>query len=77
MGPGMMMQGPMQGMRPGMMQGMMPGHPGMHQQMGSRPPPPEYGMTPQVGQPPNHPLHTSLSIFGILLFGPWVLDIPS
>ena len=39
------MGGPMmmQGMRPG----MMPGHP-MHQGMGSRPPPPEYGMSSQV-----------------------------
>merc|ERR1719500_2019893 len=38
------MGGPMmmQGMRPG----MMPGHP-MHQGMGSRPPPPEYGMSSQ------------------------------
>ena len=60
---GMMMRGPgpggMQGMQrgqpgmgpmmmPGMRHMMGPGHPGMHQGMGNRPPPPEYSMSSQV-----------------------------
>ena len=63
---GMMMRGPgpggMQGMQrgqpgmgpmmmPGMRHMMGPGHPGMHQGMGNRPPPPEYSMSSQVTFP--------------------------
>ena len=64
---GMMMRGPgpggMQGMQrgqpgmgpmmmPGMRHMMGPGHPGMHQGMGNRPPPPEYSMSSQVPSVP-------------------------
>ena len=64
---GMMMRGPgpggMQGMQrgqpgmgpmmmPGMRHMMGPGHPGMHQGMGNRPPPPEYSMSSQVPSTP-------------------------